>query len=64
MVQTFPDDASIIALHDRGVTHVVVHKKAFIVSYGQERWDAIAKVHTLQMAGADDDIFIYWLEPS
>ena len=64
MVQTFPDDRSLIALHDRGVSHVVVHKKAFIVSYGQERFDAIAKVHTLQVVAADDDIFIYRLDPS
>ncbi len=64
MVQTFPDDASLVALHDRGVSHVVVHKKAFIVSYGQERFDAIAKVHSLRVVAADDDIFIYWLDPS
>lgn len=64
MVQAFPDDTSLIALHDRGVTHVVVHKKAFIASFGQERWDAIAKVHTLQVVAADDDIFIYRLAES
>jgi hypothetical protein len=64
MVQSFPDDVSLTALHARGVTHVVVHKKAFITSYGQERWDAIGRVHSLQVVGADDDIFIYFLQPS
>lgn len=64
MVQTFPDDVSLTALHARGVTHVVVHKKAFIASFGQERWDAIAKVHSLHIAAADDDIFIYLLKLS
>ena len=64
MVQAFPDVSSLIALHDRGVTHIVVHKKAFIVSYGQERWDAIATVHSLEIVAADDDIFIYLLKPS
>ena len=63
MVQTFPDDVSLSALHARGVTHVVVHRKAFIASYGPERFDAIAKVHTLQVVAADDNIYIYWLAP-
>jgi hypothetical protein len=64
MVQAFPDASSLIALHDRGVTHIVVHKTAFIAGFWQERWDAIAKVHSLQIADADDDIFIFRLEPS
>lgn len=62
MVQTFPDDVSLTALHAHGVTHVVVHKKAFIVSYGQERFDAIARVQSLRVAAADDDIYVYALD--
>ena len=62
MVQTFPDDVSLTALHARGVTHVVVHKKAFIATFGEARFDAIARVHSLRVAAADDDTYIYGLE--
>lgn len=57
----FPDDRSLIALHARGVTHVVVHMQQFVTLFGRDRFDAIARVGSLQALAGDDDIDIYRL---
>ncbi len=53
----FPSDASLIGLHSRGATHVVVHRQ----SLGSERFDAIAKVRSLRLVANDDDVWLYQL---
>lgn len=52
---TFPDVASLTALHARGVTHIVVHKREF----GADRFDAIAQFASLQPVADDGDIYVY-----
>jgi hypothetical protein len=56
-LRNFPDDTSLIALHERGVTHVVVHKSEL----NPERFAAIAGVSSLQPQDDDGEIYIYKL---
>jgi hypothetical protein len=56
-ISGFPDVASLIALAERGVTHVVVHAQEL----GRERFDAIARAENLRLVAADGDITIYRL---
>ena len=58
-VQQFPADRSLIALHALGVTHIVVHRKAFVAGHGVERFDSIATTRSLEVVASDDDVFIY-----
>ncbi len=51
----FPAQESLIALHDLGVTHVVVHRKAL----GDDRVAQLASIHVLQEIASDGDIAIY-----
>ena len=51
----FPAQESLIALHDRGVTHVIVHRKAL----GDDRVAQIAGIHELQEIASEGDIAIY-----
>jgi hypothetical protein len=51
----FPAQESLIALHDRGVTHVIVHRKAL----GDDRVAQIARIHELQEIASEGDIAIY-----
>lgn len=53
--RAFPAPESLIALHERGVTHVVVHRTAL----GPDRVAQIQAVHELQEIASDDDIAIY-----
>lgn len=53
----FPSEASLIGLHSRGVTHVVVHRQSF----GADRFDAIAKVRSLRLVANDEDVWLYKL---
>jgi hypothetical protein len=53
----FPSEASLIGLHSRGATHVVVHRQ----SLGPGRFDAIAGVRSLQLLANDDEIWLYRL---
>lgn len=57
----FPADRSLIALHDLGVTHIVVHRQAFVEGNGVERFDRIATTRSLEVVASDDDVFIYAL---
>ncbi len=61
IVQSFPDDRSLIALHTRGVTHVVVHEEDFSGGFGRDRFKAIAAVASLQPVAESGDIHIYRL---
>ena len=56
-VQSFPDPASLIALHERGVTHIVVH----VDLVGRDRLDAITRTASLQPVAESGDIHIYRL---
>ena len=60
-VQQFPADASLIALHGLGVTHVVVHREAFVAGQGLERFEAIAATRSLELIASDGEVFIYAL---
>ena len=53
--RAFPSDESLIALHERGVTHVVVHRQAL----GGDRVAQLAKVHELEEIASEGDIAIY-----
>ena len=56
-IQGFPDDASLVALHQRGVTYVVVHTGQLDAS----RVAAMSQVASLQPVAVDADIRIYRL---
>ena len=60
-VQGFPDVLSLTALHDRGVTHVVVHRAEFCALAGAVRCEAIGRTASLQSVVDDGDIHIYRL---
>jgi len=57
-VLRFPSDAALIALHARGVTHVVVHEARFVENFGRERYEAIGKVASLRVVAEDGDIHL------
>jgi hypothetical protein len=57
----FPDVPSLTALHDRGVTHIVVHTDQFCLFFGRERCDAILRTASLQPVAEAGDIHIYRL---
>lgn len=59
--RTFPSDESLIALHELGVTHVVVHRRAFLEGGGAPRLQELSSVHSLQLLASDDDVQIYRL---
>jgi hypothetical protein len=58
-IQGFPDVPSLIALHDRGVTHIAVHVEQFSAMYGRDRYEAIWHSPSLQPAadGGGIDVF-------
>lgn len=56
----FPDVTALTALHDRGVTHIVVHEAAFSAE-SRDRFDAIARTPSLQLIAQDGDILVYRL---
>jgi hypothetical protein len=56
-LQDFPDDASLIALHQRGVTHVVVHRQAL----GPQKFAPIAHIASLQWQDDDGEVYLYKL---
>lgn len=60
-LQTFPDDASLMFLRQRGVTHVVVHEEAFKGLQGEERFQALARTQTLQFMAGSGDTRVYRL---
>ena len=60
-IQGFPDGAALTALHERGVTHVVVHADGFRGAFGVERFESIARSPSLTPVGEAGDIQIYKL---
>lgn len=60
IMQAFPGDASLIALHHLGVTHVVVHAKE-MPRIDPARHDPYENVPSLQLVTRDDDVLIYRL---
>ncbi len=60
-IQGFPDAAGLTALHDRGVTHVVVHADGFRGAFGVDRFESLAQNPSLMKLGEDGDIQIYKL---
>jgi hypothetical protein len=56
-VKDFPDDASLVALHQRGVTHVVVHRR----DLDPAKFAAIKDIASLQWQDDDGDIYLYRL---
>lgn len=60
-VRTFPDEAALQALHRRGFTHVIVHRRAFVEHFGEAAFDAIGAVTTIRQVARDGDITIYRL---
>ena len=60
IVRAFPADESLIALHELGVTHVVIHQRA--LSNGADHsYDPFERVASLKMIARDDDVLIYRL---
>lgn len=60
-VESFPDPAALIALKERGVTHIVVHVEEFSGMFGRDRLEAIARIASLQLVAESGDIHIYRL---
>ena len=60
-MREFPSDRSLIALFQRGVTHIVIHKKGFAGALGEARMKELSSVSSLQYVAQDDDILIYRL---
>ncbi len=61
MTRGFPSDASLIGLHELGVTHIVVHQKELNFGAPNARYDPFAGVRSLQLLARDGDILIYRL---
>jgi hypothetical protein len=61
MVQGFPGVASLVALHGRGVTHIVVHAALFKAMFGPDRSDEIGRTASLRPVAESGDIRIYRL---
>jgi hypothetical protein len=53
----FPDDASLVGMHQRGVTHVVVHRS----SMDPAQFALIKNIASLRWQNDDGEIFIYTL---
>lgn len=53
----FPSDASLIALHGLGVTHVVVHKREMLGDMTGD--DPFSHVASIRLVAKDDDVLIY-----
>jgi hypothetical protein len=56
-VKGFPNDASLVALHQRGVTHVVVHRR----NLDPAKFAAIKNIASLQWQDDDGEIYLYRL---
>lgn len=55
----FPSDASLTALHQLGVTHVVVHRKEMLRDMSSR--DPFNNVASIRLLAKDDDVLIYKL---
>jgi hypothetical protein len=59
--RSFPSDASLLELHQLGVTHVVVHQKELNNGGPDDRYDVFGNVPSLQLLTRDENILIYRL---
>jgi hypothetical protein len=57
----FPSEPSLMTLRQRGVTHFVVHQRAFEEGLGAARFQELALVPSLQLVAHEGDIVIYRL---
>jgi hypothetical protein len=62
-MSSFPADESLIALHQKGVTHIVVHQRAFEDTRGVAGFERLFTLATLQLIARDGDISILRLLP-
>lgn len=60
--QDFPELNSLAALHERGVTHVVVHEREFTAVNGRDRFDAIFRSTSLVPVAEEGDVRIFALK--
>lgn len=60
-VRGFPDVGALTALHERGVTHIVVHEHDFRATAGSDRFEAIARSPSLLLLADSGDIQVYRL---
>jgi len=60
-IQGFPDQAGLTALHDRGVTHVVVHADGFRGAFGNDRFESLSRNPSLLRLAEAGDIVVYKL---
>jgi hypothetical protein len=61
-LQSFPDLPALAALHERGVTHVIVIRDQFTSQGGPERFAAIERSPALDLVESSGEIFIYQLK--
>jgi hypothetical protein len=59
IMQQFPADASLGALRERGVTHVVVHQTALNSGATAGQHNPFASVPSLELIARDEDVLIY-----
>lgn len=60
-LRDFPGFNALEFMHRQGITHVVLHKTAFVGMHGQAAFDAIETTASLQPIAQADDIHIYRL---
>ncbi len=58
-LRRFPDYDALALLHERSVTHVVVHKAALVARSGPAAFDAIREISALRLVADDGEIYIY-----
>jgi len=58
IMQRFPSPASLIALHELGVTHVVLHQDTLAAARTYNPFESVA---SLQLIARDDNVLIYRL---
>lgn len=63
VVVDFPSDTSVSALRALGITHVVVHRTAFLRMYGPERLLAVSRKPALRLLAESDDVRVFRLGP-
>jgi hypothetical protein len=61
IARAFPSDAALIALHERGITNVVIHQAAFEATRGAALFRELDSMAALQFVAAGDGIAIYRL---
>jgi hypothetical protein len=63
-LRNFPEPDGVAAMHEIGVTHLVVHVDEFRNRVGQGAYDAIARVPGLTLEAVEGGIAVYRLQPA